>query len=56
MKPLILYVLGFILCSCQPDSDKETFSPIKNGIAPQTLKELWKDYDPRKEPLDTEVL
>ena len=35
---------------------QETFSPLKNGTAPQTLEELWKGFDPRKEPLDTEVL
>lgn len=56
MKPLFLFVLGFILCSCQPNYDKETFPPLENGIAPQTLEELWKDFDPRLEPLDTEVL
>ena len=56
MKPLLLLLLGFILCSCQPNSNNETFSPIKNGTAPQNLQELWMDFDPRKEPLDTEVL
>ncbi len=29
---------------------------MEKGKAPQTLEELWKDFDPRKEPLDIEVL
>ncbi len=34
----------------------ETFGTLKDGIAPQTLEELWKDVDTRKEPLDVEII
>ena len=34
----------------------ETLPPLQGGVAPQTLTELWKDFDPRAEPLDVEVL
>ena len=35
---------------------EETLKPLKNGIAPTSAEELGGDYDPRKEPLDTEIL
>ncbi len=34
----------------------ETLPPLKNGRAPQTYDELWAGFDPRAEPLDTEIL
>ena len=34
----------------------ETLPPLKDGKAPQTYKELWADFDPLAEPLDTEIL
>ena len=34
----------------------DTVPPIKNGIAPSTVEETWAGFDPRKEPLDVEVL
>tara|TARA_B110000285_G_scaffold50343_1_gene57192 strand:- start:541 stop:1482 length:942 start_codon:yes stop_codon:yes gene_type:complete len=33
----------------------DTLPPLTNG-APQTVEELWAGYDPRAEPLDTEIL
>jgi len=35
---------------------EETLPPLKEGRAPQNFEELWKGFDPRKEPLDVEVL
>jgi len=35
---------------------QESFAPLRDGKAPQTFEELWAGYDPRKEPLETEVL
>lgn len=35
---------------------QETLPPLKDGKAPQTLETLWGNYDPKKEPLETEVL
>ena len=34
----------------------ETLPPLKDGKAPETFEELWSGFDPRKEPLDVEVL
>ena len=34
----------------------ETLPPLKDSKPPQTLEELWTGFDPRKEPLDLEVL
>ena len=34
----------------------ETLPPLKDGKAPKTFKEMWGGFDPRAEPLDTEVL
>ncbi len=34
----------------------ETLAPLDGKPAPQTHQQLWADYDPRAEPLDTEVL
>jgi len=36
--------------------ETETLPPLKDGKAPQTFEELWAGFDPRKEPLDVEVL
>ena len=55
---LITFVLTLFsnLCSFAQDVKNESFSPLTNGKVPQTLEELWKDYDPRKEPLDIEII
>ena len=34
----------------------ESLPPLIDGKAPQTFEALWAGYDPRKEPLETEVL
>ncbi len=34
----------------------ETLPPLKDGKAPQTVKELWAEYDSTKEPLEVEVV
>jgi len=35
---------------------EDTFHPIENGTVPKTVEELWKNFDPRTEPLETEIL
>jgi dienelactone hydrolase len=35
---------------------EETLPPLTAGKAPQTFTEMWAGFDPRKEPLDVEVL
>ena len=34
----------------------ETLPPLKDNKAPQNLRELWAGFDPRQEPLETEIL
>jgi len=56
MKNLLITLSIFLLFSCNQKLNQEIFSPLENGLAPQTLKELWNNFDPRKETLDTEIL
>ena len=35
---------------------EESLPPLKDGRAPQDFEALWAGYDPRREPLDVEVL
>ncbi len=37
-------------------AEKDTLPPLVDGKAPQTHEEAWSGFDPRKEPLDVEVL
>ena len=36
--------------------EEETLAPLEKRVAPASFEELWSGYDPRKEPLDVEVL
>ena len=60
MKHFVYATFFLVLLSCSQgkvqDLNGETFPPLEEGRAPQTFEELWKDYDPRKEPLEVEVL
>ena len=56
---LVFIIQFFPICAfSQTDLDihEETLSPLKNEFAPHTVDELWKNFDPRKEPLDVEIL
>jgi dienelactone hydrolase len=44
------------LVHCAASAGAETFTPYAPGAVPQTVTDLWKDYDARKEPLDIEVV
>ena len=50
---MILVALGS--CAIGVTAD-ETLPSLKDGKAPETFEELWSGFDPRKEPLDVEVL
>ena len=56
----LLIVIQFIPVCAFPQTNlnihEETLFPLKSELAPQTVDELWKNYDPRKEPLDVEIL
>ncbi|RMF42893.1 MAG: hypothetical protein D6753_06450 [Planctomycetota bacterium] len=36
--------------------EPETLLPLVSGIPPQSYEEMWKGFDPRAEPLETEIL
>lgn len=38
------------------DAEEETLAPLKEGVAPANFEELWSGFDPRKEPMEVEVL
>lgn len=40
----------------QEEQEPDSLKPLIGGQAPQSFDELWAAYDPRKEPLDLEVL
>jgi hypothetical protein len=53
--------IHFVLCAIilltpKAIAGSETLTPLKDGVAPQTFEEIWAGFDPRKEPLDVEVL
>lgn len=59
MNPLVTRLCGVYLLAASgvPLTLKaETLSPLANGSVPTNLDELWEGFDPRKEPLETEVL
>jgi len=46
MKNILLMSFFLTLFACTQNKNKDTFFPLKNGVAPQNFEELWKDYDP----------
>jgi cephalosporin-C deacetylase-like acetyl esterase len=56
IKTGILFTFLFFLTVKAGLLAQETFQPIETGKAPETYEELWANYDPQKEPLDTEIL
>lgn len=45
-----------ILMMCGVVQAEETLPPLKDGFVPSTVEEAWRGFDPRKEPLDVEVI
>jgi hypothetical protein len=56
MQKRICTVLLICLCCVTAVVFGETLPPLSNGLAPQTVEEMWAGFDPRAEPLDIEVL
>jgi hypothetical protein len=56
MKYLLLITFIYILFPCRQSFSQETFPPLNDRKVPQTVEELWKDFDPAKEPLESEIL
>lgn len=56
MKKLLNITLAMCLFHLSFGELAETFSPLVDGNPAQNVSELWQGYDPRKEPLDAEVI
>jgi len=50
---IITVTSSLMLTTCMA---QDSLPPLTDNKAPQTLDELWGKYDPKKEPLETEVL
>lgn len=48
--------LVWMMLAAMQAAAEDSLLPLKDGNAPQTLESLWAGYDPRKEPLEVEVL
>ena len=49
-------IVAIALTGCVATAEQETLPPLVDGRAPQTFDEMWAGFDPRAEPLETEVL
>ncbi len=48
--------VGCLLITAGAGTAQESLPLLKDGKAPQTFEELWAGYDPRADPLETEIL
>jgi len=55
MMVLMLAAVGFGMGHVVR-GEEESLPVLKDGKPPQNFEELWAGYDPRKEPLEVEVL
>lgn len=53
--PSICLLMALLLVETLPAAE-ETLPPLVDGKAPQSVEELWSGFDPRQEPLETEIL
>ncbi len=56
MKYLMLIMFICMIFPYKQSHGQETFSPLVGGKVPGSIEELWKGYDPRKEPIDIQIL
>ena len=56
MENRLLSVVFLLALMADPVFGADSLSPLKEGQAPQTLEELWDDYDPALEPIEVEVV
>ena len=43
------------LAGCLTALAQDTLPPLKGGVAPKTIEQLWAGYNPRREPLDVQI-
>ncbi len=57
MRQCIMHFVGVLsLTAATAAADQESLPPLQDGKAPTNLTELWGNYDPGVEPLDTQVV
>lgn len=56
LRSLMLTMASAATLAVSVSAQEETLPPLVDGIAPKNYDELWAGFDPRKEPLDVEVL
>ncbi|WP_298283360.1 dienelactone hydrolase family protein [Novosphingobium sp.] len=62
MRSTVFAFLGFFSAFASPiarvwaQTPAESFPPLAGATAPSSLADLWEGYDPRREPLEVEVL
>lgn len=49
-------VVSWCLTCPSHAADEETLPPLKEGRVPESVEEIWAGFDPRKEPLEAEIL
>lgn len=51
------FAAGCLVClaAARGFAEQETLPPLVDGRVPSSIDEIWGDYDPRQEPLETEV-
>ena len=55
MKTLF-FTLMIITSFCLSTIAQDTFTPYSSAEVPKNVIDLWKDYDPRKEALETKIM
>ena len=58
MKPVLIFAFVFSIFSCPALAQEsgDTLPPLRGNDVPHTFAEMWEGFDPRAEPLDTEVV
>ncbi len=52
----LLIATSLLICSIVVGQLPDSLPTLTNGNAPQTFEQMWGDYDPRSEPLETETI
>ena len=58
LSTVVLFCFCFITaadCSAQQNSSQDSIKPLTENRSPETVDEVWGDYDPTVEPLEVEV-
>ena len=56
MNRRVMWILMIVMLAWVKVRAADSLPPLKDGKAPTNLVELWGNYDPRKEPLEAQVV